>query len=56
MGSLSSSKRGVKHFLYVIDVLIKDKWIKFLKDRKVKTVLHGFIEIVKESKRHPNKL
>ena len=56
MGSLSSFKRGVKHFLYVIDVLIKDKWIKFLKDRKVKTVLHGFIEIVKESKRHPNKL
>ena len=27
-----------------------------MKDQKPKTVLHGFIEIVKESKRQPNKL
>ena len=27
-----------------------------LKDKKAKTVLHGFIEIVTESKRKPNKV
>ena len=31
-------------------------WNKPFKEKKVKTVLHGFIGIVKESKRKPNKL
>ena len=30
------------------------KWVKPLRDRKTKTGLHGFIEIVNEYKRNPN--
>ena len=29
--------------------------VKLLLDKTAKTVFHGFIESVKESKRHPNK-
>ena len=56
MGSLSSFNRDVKYLLCLIDVLTKYAWVKTLKDKKAKTNLHGFIEIVKESKRQPNKL
>ena len=31
-------------------------WVKRLKNKKAKSVLYGFIEIVNESKRKPNKL
>ena len=31
-------------------------WVKLLKNKKAKTVLYGFIEIVNESKLKPNKL
>ena len=31
-------------------------WVKPLKHRKAKTILHGFIEIVNKSKGKPNKL
>ena len=34
----------------------KYAWVKPLKDRKAKTVLHCFIEIVNKSKGKPNKL
>ena len=34
----------------------KYTWVKPLKDKKGKTVLHAFIEIVNESNRKPNKL
>ena len=37
-------------------LLAKYAWIKPLNDKKAKTVLLGFIEIVNESKRKPNKL
>ena len=40
----------------VIDVFTKYARVKTLKDKKTKTVLNGFGEIVKESKRQPNKL
>ena len=30
--------------------------VKLLKDKKAKTLLHGFIGIVNESRRKPNKL
>ena len=42
--------------LCVIDVFSKYVSIKALKDKKAKTVLHGFAEIVNKSKRKPNKL
>ena len=38
------------------NVFTKYAWVKPLKDKQVKTVLHSFVEIVKESKRQPNKL
>ena len=56
MQSLSSFHRGVKYLLWVIDVFIKYGWVNPLKDKKSKTVFHGFIEIVNESCRKPNKL
>ena len=31
-------------------------WLKTLKDEKARTVLHGFIYIVKKPKHKPNKL
>ena len=40
----------------MIDLFSKYSWVKPLKDKKCKTVLNGFIEIVNESNRKPNKL
>ena len=56
MGSLSSKNGGVKYLLFVIDFFTKYAWVKPLKDAKAKTILHGFIKVVNESKRIPNKL
>ena len=56
MGSLPSKNRGVKYLFCVIDVFTKYDWVKPLKDKMGKTVLYGFIEIVKDSKHKPNKL
>ena len=56
MGSLSSKNKNVKSLLCVIDVFTKHAWVKPLKDKKGKTVLNAFIEIVNESNRKPNKL
>ena len=50
MRSLSSFNRNVKYLLCVIDVFIKYTLVKILKDRKARTVVDGFIEIVNESK------
>ena len=41
---------------YVIDVFPKYAWVKPLKDKKGKTVLNPFVEIVNESNYKPNKL
>ena len=38
------------------DVFTKYAWVKSLKDKKAKTVLHGLIEKVNKSKQKPNKL
>ena len=46
----------VKYLLCILDVFTKYAWIKPLRDKKTKTVLYGFIEIVNESKPQPNKL
>ena len=56
MGSLSSKNKNVKSLLCVIDVFTKHAWVKPLKDKKGKTVLNAFIEIVNECNRKPNKL
>ena len=53
MEPLSSKKKNVK-YLCVIDVFTKYAWVKPLKERKGKTVLNAFIEIVNESNRKPN--
>ena len=40
----------------MIDIFSKYAWVKPWKDKKGKTVLNAFIEIVNESNRKPNKL
>ena len=52
MESLSSKNKNVKYLLCAID----SSWVKPLKDKKGKTVLNAFIEIVNESNSKPNKL
>ena len=56
MGSLSSKNKSVKYLLCVIDFFTKNARIKPLKDKKGKTVINVFIEIVNESNGKPNKL
>ena len=56
MGSLSFKSRAFKYLSCVIDVFTKYAWVKPLKDKKAKTIIYGYIEIVNESKRKPNKL
>ena len=41
--------------LFVIDIFTKYTWVKHLKDKKGKTVLNFFTEIVNESNRKLNK-
>ena len=55
MRSLSSKNRSFKYRLCAIDVFTKYFCVKPLKDKKAKTVLHGFIEVVNESKLKPIK-
>ena len=38
----------------MIDVFTKNSWVKPLKDKKDKTVVNAFIEIVSKSNRKPN--
>ena len=56
LAEVSSNNKNVKHLLCVIDVFTKYAWVKPLKDKKGKTVLNAFMEIVNESNRKPNKL
>ena len=56
MESLSSFNHNVTYLVCIMDVFTKYTWIKPLKDKKGKTVLHGFTEIVNETKNKPNKL
>ena len=52
---MSSKNKNINYLLRVIDVFTKYVWFKPLKDKKSKTVLNAFIEIVNESNRKPNK-
>ena len=54
MRSLPSKNQHGRYLLYIIDVFTKYAWVK--KDKKGKTVLNAFIEIVNESNRKPDKL
>ena len=54
--SLFLKNKNVEYLLYVIDVFTNNAWVKPLKDKKGKTVLNVFIEIVNESNRKPSKL
>ena len=46
IGLLSSQNRDVEYVICVVDVFIKYAWVKTLKNRKAKTVINGFIEMV----------
>ena len=56
MKSLSTNNKNVKYLLCAINVFTKYAWVEPLKDKKSKTVVNAFIEIVNESNRKPNKL
>ena len=59
MESLSSNNKSlqtIKYLLFAIDVFTKYAWVEPIKDKKGKTVLNAFMEIVNESNRKPNKL
>ena len=56
MESLSSKNKNVKCLLCAVDVFTKYAWVKPLKDKKSKTVLNAFTEIVTESNPKLNKL
>ena len=56
MRSLPFKNRGVEYLLCAIDVFTKYSRVIPLKDKKAKTVLCEFIEIVNKSKRKPNNL
>ena len=56
MGSVSFKNKNVKYLLCIIDVFTKYARFKPLKDKKGKTILNAFIEIVNESNRKPIKL
>ena len=56
MQSLFPKKRNVKYSFCPIDVFTEYAWVKSLKDKKGKRVLHAFIKIVHEANRKPNKL
>ena len=56
MESLSSKNKNFTDLLCVMDVITKYSWVKPFKDKKVKTVLNTFIEIVNQSSHKPNKL
>ena len=56
MGSLPFKNKNVRYLLCVIDVFTKYAWVNPLKNKKGKTILRAFIEIVNESNCKPNKL
>ena len=56
MGSLSSFNHGVLHLSCAIHVFTKYAWVKSLNDKKFKTILNSFIEILAKFKCKPNKL
>ena len=56
MESFSTKHKSVKYLLRAIDVFTKYACVKPLKEKKVKTLLNAFIEVVNESNCDPNKV
>ena len=56
MEPLSIKNKSVKYLLCVVDVFTKYAKVKTLKEKKGKTVLNAFTEIVNKSNRKQNKL
>ena len=56
MESLFLQNKSIKDVLCLVDVCTKYPWVKPLKEKKGKTVLNVFIEIVNQSNRKRNKL
>ena len=46
---MSSKSKNVKYLLCFMDIFTKYAWVKPLKDKKGKTVLNTFIEIINQS-------
>ena len=55
MRPLSQKNQGVKFFSCVIDVFTKNVRVRSLKDKNIKTVFNGFIEIANKSRCTPYK-
>ena len=53
---LPSNNKNFKYLLCAIDIFYKYAWVKPLENRKGKTGLNAFIEIVNESNCKPHKL
>ena len=53
---MSSKNRTFKYLLCTTNVLTLNAWFKSLNDKKGKTVLNAFVEIVNESNCIPNKV
>ena len=56
MESLSSKNKNFEYLVCAIDVFTEYAWAQPSKDKKGKTVLNAFIEIVYESNCKQNKL
>ena len=54
MKSLSSKNENVKYLTCVIDIFTRHPWLKPFNNKKSKTVLNAFIEIVNKPNRKPN--
>ena len=48
---LSSCNRGLKYLVCAINFFTKYAWVKPLEDKHGKIILHGFSDMVKETKR-----
>ena len=55
-GIIVFKEKNLKYLLCVIDIFTKYAWFKPTKDRKGKTFLNAFIEILNESNHKLNKL
>ena len=56
MQPFSKYNKGYKYLLTVIDILSKYGWMRPLKDKKGESVAEAFKDIIKTSKRKPNKV
>ena len=53
---LAKYNRGIRYLLTVLDVLSKYAWVQPLKDKTGVALVHAFEKILKQGRRHPNRL